>query len=185
MIKKNDQSATGDGNIQAGNNAYVTLDNSEKEDFGIIDEIIDFVATKAGDDDTKKSKAESLLDTQKKIELNFKDSSEREEVQIYFTLAYSKLHLVESKFSALDTENQDDIHAYLLARYKSLSNENDNNIQVLRKLFQEILPNGKKNNPKYMNAAHAFILLFFDDCTIFEKTDKQKLKKTKNLFSDL
>lgn len=185
MIGKNEQAISGKGNIQAGNNAYVTLDQSEKEDFGIIEEIINHVALKAGDGDTVKSRAESLLDTQKKIELNFIEDSDRHEVQTYFTLAYSKLNLVETKFAALDTEDQDDIHAYLLSRYKTLVGESDSSIEVLRKLFQEILPNGKKNNPKYINAAHAFILLFFDDCTIFEKTEKQKLKKPKNIFSDI
>ncbi|MBK9583412.1 MAG: hypothetical protein IPO48_16390 [Saprospiraceae bacterium] len=125
------------------------------------------------------------MNTQEKIELNFTEESERQEVHNYFTFAYSKLSLVESKFSALDTEDQDDIHAYLLARYKTLASQSNSNIEVLRKLFQEILPNEKKNNPKYKNAAHAFILLFFDDCTIFEKTEKQKSVKPKNIFSDL
>jgi len=60
-----------------------------------------------------------------------------------------------------------------------------NKVRLLLHRGTDHRPNEKKNNPKYKNAAHAFILLFFDDCTIFEKTEKQKSVKPKNIFSDL
>lgn len=166
-------------------NAYVNQLQTENEDYGIIDEILSYVISVAEDGETKKSRSEDLLETKKKIDLNFKGDAERLEVQQYFTLAYTKLPYIEEKFSQISPEDQDDVHAYLLDKYKELASGEKPNIEILRQLFKEVIPTSKRNNPRYLNAAHAFILLFFDDCTLFEKTEKQKQVKEKNLFTDL
>lgn len=184
---KNEQHIEGDNNVQAGRdvNIYNQFEKEEEVDRGIIDEIFKYVVSIVKPDASiGKSQPDKLLETKEKINLNFKSVDDQKEVRQYFTRAYLRLKYVERKFSELDTMVQSDVHTYIFSKYQAFKSTETKNIDILRKLFIEVTPEKKRDNPAFLNSAHAIVLLFFDDCTIFEKTEKEKSNQI-DLFSDL
>lgn len=162
-------------NVDAKNityNSQVTFNFGTAEieqELSIIDEIIKFVL-KNFDESLSDNEVDGfLIDVQQKIELNFSEEAEREEVGEYFRAAYLKLSNIEPRFTALGAEQQKDISAHILASYKKLKRKNIPNIDILSQLFDEFTPNGKLKDPSYTALSRAFVLMFFEDCTIFEK----------------
>ncbi|MER3329220.1 MAG: hypothetical protein RIF34_06535, partial [Candidatus Kapaibacterium sp.] len=90
----------------------------------------------------------------------------------------------ERYLATFDTELQTDLENHIYTKYIDLKAENVSNIQILRGIFKIYVPDGQSNNPSYVNMAQAFVLLFFEDCTIFEKTEDE-VSKQGDLFSSL
>lgn len=173
----------GNKNINAGRDVIFQSPNELKEE-GVLEDIFQYVLTKINDIDFKKEKNDKLLHTIEKIKLNFKKEEDQEEVKIYFTNSYHKITLIERYFESLTNEEQTDIHNYSYLKYCELKSETQSPILILRQLFKIFLPNGKEKNPQYTNLANALVLFFFDDCTIFEKTNSEKKTQT-SLFDEL
>lgn len=174
--------AKGKNNIQSGRDTIVqSLDLNE---YGIIDDIFENVLNKIKDSspiDTKSSNVQDkLIHINKKIEINFKRDEEREEIKQYFTQLFTKITIVESIFQTLDTEQQNDIHYYILNCYNGYKRDSSisNPVEILEKLSLNFLPNNQFKNPTYNSIARAIVLFFFDDCTIFEKTDTEPKQHT-------
>lgn len=185
-----DQSVSGAGNVTSGNdthihyNVYLQTADTEISGQTVIDDILTFVIDnikKPGN--TVKGKPEKLIKTRQKIERNFKKADERAEVKEYFTHSYTKINLIEEKYRLLDNNVQLEIHGYIFSVYKELKT-NKSGIEILRELFKHFLPTGKEKDPQYVSFAKAFVLFFFDDCTIFEKTKQEKAAQT-SLFDGL
>lgn len=126
----------------------------------------------------------ALLEVKKKIALNFSDERDQSEVEIYFKNAYLKISLIESRFSELSSEQQKDIHTHILSCYKNLVRKKLQNIEVLHQLFDEFTPNNRKKDPQYTTLAKAFVLMFFEDCTIFEKVKPLATSRGKSVSSN-
>ncbi len=173
----------GNNNINAGRDVIFNSPNEQKEQ-GVLEDIFNFVLKKIGTSDSQKGKTDKLLHTKQKIELNFKGDDERQEVKEYFTQSYHKITLIERYFELLTSEEQSDVHNYSFLKYRELRDEVKKPIIILRELFKIFLPDGKEKNPQYINLANALVLFFFDDCTIFEKTEKEK-QEQKTLFDEL
>ncbi len=160
-------------------NNYNSTSHETQEDLGIISEIFDYVFerinTGIGDDFDDNSN----IYVEEKISLNFPDESDSEEVHEYFKYAYTKIDLITAKHKSLDTEDQKDIAAHIYKVYRSYMRTKSSSIETLHALFDHFTPNQKINNPKYVALSQAFVLFFFDDCTIFEKTINEKTKQTK------
>ncbi len=160
-------------NLQAGRDAtFINIAKSDEKDFGIIDEIFKSVIKNLGSSESQPDK--EYINLSKKIEINFKDKEERRRVQGYFKYAYTKIALIEKRIQEEDPEVQNDLHGHLFQRYNSLKDGGLNNLQILEELFSQFIIPGKKDNAEYTNLTRAFILFFFDDCTIFEKTESEK-----------
>jgi len=160
-------------NLQAGRDVtFINIAKSDEKDFGIIDEIFKSVIKSLGSNESQPDKEH--INLSKKIGINFKDEEERRRVQEYFKYAHTKSALIEKRIQEEDLEVQNDLHGHLFQRYNSLKDERLNNLQILEKLFSQFITPDKKDNAEYTNLTRAFILFFFDDCTIFEKTESEK-----------
>jgi|GEM_PF-736559 hypothetical protein len=158
------------------------LNNTQEEvveDLGVITEIFEYVLGKLNEGIGDDYKDNENIHVNDKISLNFPDPEHAEEVKSYFNFAYLKIKLITSGYNNLDTEDQKDISAFALYKYRELKSTTDTSIEILRKMVLDFTPETKRNNPKYLNLARAFVLFFFDDCTIFEKTVDEKTKQTK------
>lgn len=177
-------SIKGNKNILANRDVNIYELPDEKREQGILEEIFQFVLDKIDNIESNRTKPDKLLHTKEKIELNFRDNNEQEEVKIYFTNCYHKISLIEKYFETLDIEEQSDIHNYAYLNYQELKEKFKKPILVLRELFKIFIPDLKEKDPQYVNIANALVLFFFDDCTIFEKTKGEKNIQT-TLFDNL
>jgi len=139
-------------------------------DFWIIDEIFTSVIQKIHKDKPEEyNKDERYIPQTKKIKLNFKDKDEQEEIKKYFHFAYLKINLIEKRIEEEINDIQLDIEGEIYSQYKKLKREGKDNMDILVQLFENFIPNWKRKNPHYKSLARAFVLFYFDDCTIFEK----------------
>jgi hypothetical protein len=160
-------------NIQAGHDVtLIQVVKSDEKDFGIIDEIFKSVVKQLESSDHKLDKEHVNLS--KKIEINFKNEEERKRVREYFKYAYTKIALIEKRIQEEDLETQNDLHGHVFQSYNTSKDKGLINIEILESLFSQFVIPDKKDNVEYSNLTRAFVLFFFDDCTIFEKTDTEK-----------
>jgi hypothetical protein len=110
-----------------------------------------------------------FLETSKKIELNFVDSSDCEHVQTFFSQTFDRISAIEAYFQTLDANQQLDITSQVYDSYVSHKTDGKGSMQILMALFEEYTPQDKRGDPAYHRAAKAFVLMFFEDCSIFEK----------------
>ncbi|MCK5149406.1 hypothetical protein KAJ87_00580 [Candidatus Pacearchaeota archaeon] len=162
-------------NEQIGNNNFNQQIEIFKEDLGIIDEIYKEVL--------KKSKLEisdidkrDFIEVNKKIELNISEEKDRKEIKELIEFVYEKISLIEKTFSDLDKGDQREISIDIKEQYSERFKKFEGNVSnALRDLFKHYTPKEKTKNPKYNNLARAFVLFFFDDCTIGrENNDNSK-----------
>ena len=165
-------------------NLYTNLVSQESIDLGIITEILEYVIENSQSkmNQREKAKPEKLLKAETKIKRNFKKASDKKVVGNLYLFALQKTALIEEKFSQLDSNNQADIHSSIYSKYIENKSRNMSSMENLKNLISCYIPKGKENNPHYENCAKAFVLFFFGDCTIFEKTKDEKAY-TPNLFS--
>ena len=158
---------------------YYVNKNDEEQELSIVEEIFVHVNAKISEGVGKDYKPDPSINLIEKIKLNFKSVEAREEVNTYFRSAFLKIDLIDKRFKILDPEQQKDIHAHLLKEYHLLKRDKGSNIEILTALFNQFVPNGKAGNSRYESLSIAFVLYFFDDCTIFEKTETEKQEQTK------
>lgn len=193
QIVKNNNGITNQLNV-TGDSPEIKIKNTinnyanahkEVEEQIIIQEIFDnAIELSKGDSVSVKYKDDGkLTHTLKKIKINFKDKNHEDEVRMYFTNSFNKKNSIERYLVSLDSELQTDLENHVFGKYSQLK-DTKTSLEILRELFVIYLPIGKRNNPIYTNMAQAYVLLFFEDCTIFEKTEEEINRQT-DLFSDL
>ena len=172
-LSQNQEGGDNSINIQAGHDVNFTQTaQSDQKDFGIIDKIFKSVIKQLESSDRRPDKEHVNLS--RKIEINFRNEEERRRVQEYFKYAYTKIALIEKRIQEEDPEVQNDLHGHVFQRYNALKDKGLGSIEILENLFSQFIIPDKKDNAEYSNLTRAFILFFFDDCTIFEKTDAKK-----------
>ena len=160
-------------NCQAGRDLwYLNVSKSDEKDFGIIDEIFKNVIKDLQSSDHQDDREHVNLS--KKIEINFGDESDRQRVREYFKYAYTKVALIEKRIREEEAEIQKGLNGHIFGKYNALKDAKLSNIKIIEELCKQFIITGKENNPDYTEIARAFVLFFFDDCTIFEKTDNEK-----------
>lgn len=152
---------------------------NEKQELTVIEELFDYVLSQIKDGIGKNYKSEESISIHNKIALNFKTKNEQEIVSEYIKAAFLKTDLIGRRYELLDTELQKDIHTHIFGRYQELKLKSIKNIEILNDLFNEFTPKSKQQDSTYINLAKAFVLFFFEDCTIFEKTKAEKAKQIK------
>lgn len=178
-------SIEGDGNITSGRDTFINKVELDSKDYGVIQTIFDHVLKRIKsenrvDNNKPYSATDKLIHIKDKIDLNFKNSHDREEVKNYFTQLFTKINFVEKAFQSLDSDEQTDVHYYVLSYYNNLkrSDEALSPIQILTELTQIFIPEQHTQNPTYRGIAQSIVLFFFDDCTIFEKTKEEPRSPT-------
>ena len=176
------QSISGNNNNQyVANtvNVYESLAKEEELEQGIVSSIFQYVIENCKkNQQTPKAMPEKVLKIKKKISINFKTVEEKEEIIEFCRLASDKIALIEKAFSELDGDDQNDIHSYILGKYCKNKHKRISNIDNFYALCDDFIPIKQKGNPKVEHIARSFVLFFFQDCTIFEKTQEEKCINT-------
>lgn len=168
------------GLIGTQNNYYAADQENEDREITVIDEIFnDVIKQLEGNVDHDRSTKH--LNLRDKIKLNFEDENDQDIVRRYFEYALLKINLVQMRIEQEDPEIQIDLQSFVFAKYNELHRKNLSNIEILEGLFAEFIIEGRNDDPIYSNLTRAFVLFFFDDCTIFEKT-REEIDKQIKLF---
>jgi len=174
---KNDQSLKNSNNNQVAardiHNYTLTDQNSEEEELGIISDIFTHVIDCNESKDQSASRPDNWIHTSEKIRINFL-ATDFDEVKMHYKYALTKVSTIKNFFQSLPVNNQDDLHGCFFAIYQNNRQNGLTAIQNLHALFDWVIPNSKKKNPKYRSIGNAIVLLFFEDCSIFEKTEQEK-----------
>lgn len=157
------------------NNNYQNIVDQELDDQGITTDIFNYVLNNVKNKELdNNSKPTSLVFTKEKINLNFRNEDEQEEIKNYCKFNSKYIYLIEKIFSEFDSQNQNDVHSYILSRYSENIRINKlNNIENFYALYKDFIPKGKNKNPSYVCIAKSIVLFFFQDCTIFKKTEEE------------
>lgn len=166
-------------------NMYMDVHNEEKE-HEILIEIFNkaIERSKTITNEEKKKLASKNSDIwihteKKKIPLNFKKSEEQYEVKEYFKLSLLKKEVIREIFESYDNFDLNEISLILFFDYNKCKEDEKDNIKILRKLIDIYT---LKKNKNYKSLAIAFVLTFFEDCTIFEKTETEQKDIQTSLF---
>lgn len=156
-------------NQQIGNNNTNIQIEIFEEDLGIIKEIYNKVLEKSKNN-LLLNHDNTFLEVNKKIEFNIPHVDEQKRIKKLFEDIYDKITLIEKTFSELDSSQQRIITIDLGEQYtRALKNNSQNMVSTLDELFDHYTPKLKSKNPEYNLLARAFVLFFFDDCTIGRK----------------
>jgi len=156
---------TGD-NSSITNNIYQENANEELQEVTIIDEIFEYALDNLSNHKEYKNKGQ--LDFREKIKLNFTDKSEQLSIVKLFHYAFAKMSILQDKMEKLSSEQQNDLSSHIQGYYDEFKMIFNNNAEILQELFKVFTPKNKENNPSYTNLSKAFVLMFFEDCSIFE-----------------
>ncbi len=175
-------SNTGTGIVQTGDNSNITQNiyqqnaNEELQEMTIIDEIFDYALDNLSNHKEYKNKGQ--LDFREKIKLNFTDKSERLSIIKLFYFAFAKMSILQDKIESLSNDQQNDLSSHIQGYYDEFKMV-CNNYEILHNLFKVFTPKNKENNPSYTNLSRAFVLMFFEDCSIFETEEEINFKYNK------
>ncbi|NTV30453.1 hypothetical protein HGA91_00535 [candidate division WWE3 bacterium] len=150
-------------------NEYNNYGTSEEDENTAVDEIFDYVISQLPQTPTITPADDRQMQVKAKIKLNFSVEKEQLEVEKYFTSAYTKTKLIENKLQALDPTIQGDIQLHILQKYNEFKRNSQTSIEILDKLFSFFTPKKRERNPTFAAVIRAFVLLYFEDCSIFEK----------------
>ncbi|SNB22487.1 hypothetical protein KU06062604_780008 [Flavobacterium psychrophilum] len=169
-------------------NVYQSSVDTSENEFGVINDIFNYVIKVANEKELVDSKkaltTDKLVHLNEKIKINFQNENDINEVKIYFTQLFSKINAVEKSFQTLDENDQQDVHFFVSSNYYDIKREEENKIVILKKLANFFIPPNQIKNPTYFSISQAIVLFFFDDCTIFEKT-KSEINLQTNLFDNI
>ena len=170
---KNSPIVAGDINNSSIGDTNIFLNDLKEDtaDLLVVDGIFNDVIKKIKND-------QIIIDTthlslNEKIKLNFINEADQQAVKRYCEYALIKISLIERRLQEEDSETQKDIQSYVFEKYTKLKQEKTSNLDILHSLFDYFILVDKKNDARYIHLAKAFILFFFDDCTIFEKTKNE------------
>jgi hypothetical protein len=169
-----ENNAPNHGNQIIATNVYIQSEVESTDEIVIIDEIFSYVlATLKGYDGTN---ANGYLHLEEKIKLNFINEADREAVERYFKFALTKVRLIEQRVQEAEPEIQNDLQGHVFGKYYELKSKKMSNVDILHELFNIFVPKHKERNSQYVNLAKAFVLFYFEDCSIFEKTKTESGK---------
>lgn len=144
------------------------------KDVEVLEEVIEYALQAADQQPTTLVDDGKLIGINEKIVLNFKDENERQSVRDIHERVFAKTDLIDSNLSVKKAEDIDAIQQCIHDVYNELKAKNKEPFEILIDMFKLFIPKDKTTDPHYRLAVKAFVLYFFDDCTIFEKTEAQK-----------
>lgn len=144
----------------------------DKYESSVVDTIFRQVLSDLEEGGGKAYEYEDNIKIQEKIKLNFTDKSHQELVSGYFRYAYTKHRLIQGRVQSESPEVQNDLHSDIFEKYTKLKSAKSS-IELLDALIEIYVPQEYVNNETYKNLAKAYVLFFFEDCTIFERAGNQ------------
>lgn len=152
---------------------YKELADTELKEMGIINEIFDYALLKIRLGGGKNFTFKAGIHLNDKIILNFPNEREKKDIRDFFLQAYEKLALIQKIFQEIDPDLQKDCHAHIKDKYIEYKRSKIASFDILQRLVRDFTPRGREDDSQYTNLSRAFVLFFFDDCTIFEKTKEE------------
>jgi len=150
-------------------NEYHNYAGQEQEENTAIEDVFNYVISQLPKTPEPQPSDDTLIKVREKIKLNFTEHNDQGEVEKYFNQAYTRTRLIEERLQALEPQIQSDIETHIFQKYAEFKRSCKTNMEILDKLFDFFTPAKKKLDSAYAGAVRAFVLLFFEDCTIFEK----------------
>lgn len=150
-------------------NEYHVYGQMEEDENTAVDEVFSYVLSQLPQTPVLTPSDDRQIKVKAKIALNFTDESEQSEVSQYFTAAYTRTSLIESRLQALDPTTQSDIQLHVLQKFNEFKRNSQSSIEILHKLFSFFTPKKRERNSTFAAVVRAFVLLYFEDCTIFDK----------------
>lgn len=162
------------GNINVGKqaniiNEYNTYSDQEQKENTAIEDMFNYVISQLPKTPQPQPSDDIRIKIREKIKLNFTEEQDQIEVEKYFNQAFTRTRLVEERLQTLEPQKQSDIETHISQKYSEFKRNCKTNMEILDKLFDFFTPSKKKIDSIYAGAVRAFVLLFFEDCTIFEK----------------
>ena len=150
------------------------LIDSPTQSIEAIDAILSTCVELIKSRELKPSRKQGLpMAIQGKIDLNFSDFHEADQVRRYLmtSLPYSET-ISEVINNHVDIDSSD-IEAYMQDTYNNLRNKGKEPLEILMSLFERFVPDGKKSDLVYMEWSRRFVLKYFENCTIFKRTKNE------------
>ncbi len=148
--------------------------NNPRTSVGVVNDIIAHCVKSMETTELGIKKTQELpLHTKEKIALNFEDPNEADIVVRYIqtSLVYSSdLNDAINQFPNLDSS---DLEGYMLHTYTRLSTNGTTPIQILSDMFDFFTPPEHKEDYAYMSWARRFVCKYFENCTIFKRTETE------------
>jgi|GEM_PF-2323535 len=139
----------------------------DKYEFSIVDTIFRNIINNNNDGRTYRYKENIKLE--KKIKINFPNKEVQKIVSQHFRYAFIKYKRIEERMQQESPETQNDLHADILSMYRNFLKYGKSGEDLLNALFEYYTPKEYAKNESYRNLAKAYVLFFFEDCTIFEQ----------------
>jgi hypothetical protein len=171
--------------IFAAKYAYDIIYNEHK-DWGILEEIIKHVnnvSPSLNPTTEEISHSGKFLSLIEKVQKNFPIKPNRNAFEKSFLSTYSKKETAEKFLENLSEENPVqvvELHDFISSKYRELKVSDHaeikiENITIIDKLANMILPEPKQSSPGYHSTAKALVLLSFELCHIGERTANEQL----------
>jgi hypothetical protein len=163
-----------------------------KDDFGVIDDIFDYLAEqmpKRKQTYETITKNNDLTKLRKKVLCNFPNEQSGLVSELVISI-WDRKSSVENYLQHLAQEDEikvSDLTDYIRQLFCQVAGSNDYNIpikdyNIIIRLSQKITPPRKHNNPQYANNAKAIVFYFFEFCDIGLRIDEEIQGKQGNLF---
>lgn len=143
----------------------------------VINEIIRTCITKLEGESLKPDPDNaSLLHSKEKIALNFKDSGDADQVTNYLrnTLAYADL--IGEAINDYPDLDSGDLEDYVRDVYNKHKLKDQRSMYILQSMFESFIPADKRDDIIYMSWSRRFVMKYFENCTIFERTELEQQK---------
>lgn len=154
---------------------------TEKEEWGILEEIIKFVNENAPNSNPtiqQISQGENFTHTKEKVRLNF-PQDQRMLFQQTYVMTSAKQQTVAKFFAKIASENSvelDELTEFIVTKYRELKGVSVEDapigdMKLIDDLAYQIIPFPKRSSPGYHATAKAIVLQSFEYCHIGKKTD--------------
>lgn len=147
------------------------------DEIHVLDEIIEYALQTVDENTEPYLDDQTLININDKIVLNFEDEAERQAVRDIRERTFTQIKLIDQNFNEKLPEDLDAITQCVHDVYNELKSQDKKPFEILLEMFKAFTPKNKNLSPAHRLAVRGFVLYFFDDCTIFEKT-KAELQTT-------
>jgi hypothetical protein len=159
----------------AQQNNYFSAAKEEIADWGIIGEILDFVANTTAVQHAEASQGFGLKSLEEKIRLNFKPEHADRVNQMIGNL-WSQKQLIQrliSETASTDPQKVVSLKEKIQSDFFRINKEQKRieDVQIIEEIANACLPKERLTNPQYHSNAKALVLFFFELCEIGKKTD--------------
>lgn len=146
-----------------------------RKGISVIEEILDLCISRMEESDLPPHSNDlTLTHTREKIQINFTDEDDAEMVNSYLLNAIPNSNLIGEVINEHPTLDQAQLEDYLRDVYNKHKLQDNRPLAILMAMVDMFIPKGKEEDILYITWSRYFVMKFFENCTIFKKTQKEK-----------